>query len=397
MSSREEPTAPRAHRPEYDGKMVSLPRVEVVEPGDILLTSNIFSDDRVGLKQSGLIRRMTGGRFSHALICSSPPVFVEAIGTGVSTLSLARCYTNDVANVRLLRYPDRAVAREAAKLAQYEIGRDYSVARAVRSVFPAGALDRVDDHGIFCSALVAQVFVSAGASLFGETPVDRTTPATLDKLSALIDLTSTAFRSGLMPRNAETMSALDGDRAPTLSSRQTELSAACARAVWPTVERLVAGYPEARLAATPAFYSILKLLTEAIDRRGAIAADRRDTFDREVQLLDESLANALRGGELAALLNEIEKADSKGMMTAIAESFADKPDIDLDAMQGMLQAGIVQLNERQEAIDNWDRWGPSRSKALTLYLPIERSAATSIAQRNQAVREILDRRGRMTS
>ena len=375
--------------------MVALPRVEVVEAGDILLTSNVFSDDRMGLKQSGVIRRMTGGRFSHALICSSPPVFVEAIGTGVSTLSLVRCFAHDVANVRLLRYPDRTVARKAAKLAQYEIGRDYSVARAVRSVFPARILDRVDDHGIFCSALVAQVFISAGASLFGKTPVDRTTPATLDKLSGLIDLTSTAFRSGLMPRNAETMSALDGDRAPTLSARQTELSADCARAVWPMVEVLIAGYPEAGLAAQPAFYSILKLLTEAIDRRDAVPADRRDAFDRDVRALDRGLATSLRGGELAALLTEIENVDGKGMMMAIAQSFAEKPDVDLDGMQGMLKAGIVQLDERNEAIDAWERWGPSRSEALALYLPIERSAAAGIVRRNQAAREILERNGRV--
>ncbi|KTT71303.1 hypothetical protein [Sphingomonas sanguinis] len=69
----------------------------------------------------------------------------------------------------------------------------------------------------------------------------------------------------------------------------------------------------------------------------------------------------------------------------------------LGALQGMLQAGIVQLNERQEAIDSWDQWGPSRSKALTLYLPIERSAAIGIAQRNQAIREVLERCGKIIS
>lgn len=372
-----------------------MPRVEVVEAGDILLTSNVFSEDRIGLKQSGLIRRMTGGRFSHALICSSPPVFVEAIGTGVSTLSLARCFAHDIANVRLLRYPDATVARKAAQLAQYEIGRDYSVARAVGSVFPAAVLDRLNDHGIFCSALVAQVFVSAGGSLFAHTPVDRTTPATLEKLGGLIDLTEEAFRSGPIPRNAETMSALDGDRAPTLSARQTELSAKCARAVWPRVEALMAGYPQAGLTAQPAFYSILNLLTDAIGRREVVPPDRRAAFDQDVRGLDADLAMYLRGGELAALLVEIEKADGEGMMTAIAESFAGKPDIDLEAMHGMLLAGTTQLAERNQAIVAWEQWGPSRSEALSTYLPIERSAAEAIARRNHLLREILTRTGRV--
>ena len=249
-----------------------------------------------------------------------------------------------------------------AQLAQYEIGRDYSVARAVRSVFPLDILDRVDDHGIFCSALVAQVFVAAGAPSFRRTPVDRTTPASLYMIGGLIDLTLLVFRLGMIPHNAETMSALDGDRAPTLSARQTDLSAQCARAVWARVEALVTAYPEERLSAQPTFYSILKLVTEAIDLIELVPQTRFEAFIRDASALDADLAEFINKGDLAALLADIENGDSRPIMRAIAESFEGKPDIDLDATEGYLRAGVRQLAGREAAIA-WESCRRSHAKA----------------------------------
>jgi hypothetical protein len=394
MSTRSDPDINGSYRQEYDGRFVALPRIDLLEPGDILLTSNQVSDDRKGLKQSDAIRRATRGRFSHALICSSPPVFVEAIGSGVSTLSLARCFAHNVANVRLLRFPDREIAQRAAKLAQYEIGRDYSVARAVHSVFPLGILDRVDDHGIFCSALVAQVFAAAGATSFERVPVDRTTPATLDGIEGLEDLTAAVFRPGLMPNNAESMTALDGDRAPTLSAKQTQISAHCARALWPQVSDLIAIYPEVALSAQPTFYSILKMVTEAIERANGVAAYRRPDYDRSVHELDRALAAFVAKGELAALFEEIARADDDMIMRTMAESFKAQPDIDLEALHGYVIAGRRQLADRRDAIGQWERWGAQRSAALALYLPIERLVADATARRDAALQEILERNGR---
>lgn len=394
MSFRADPDNDSSHLPEYDGRSVALPRIDLLEPGDILLTSNRVSDDRKGLKQSDAIRRVTRGRFSHVLICSSPPVFVEAIGSGVSTLSLGRCFAHDIANVRLLRFPNREIAQRAAKLAQYEIGRDYSVARAVRSVFPLGVLDRIDDHGIFCSALVAQVFSAAGAASFEHVPIDRTTPATIDGIEGLDDLTDAVFRSGLMPNNAETMTALDGDRAPTLSAKQTQISADCARALWPQVADLIASYPEVALAAQPAFYSILKMVTEAIERAVIVALARRADYDRAVYALDRALAAFVAKGELAALFEEIARVDDAMIMRTMTESFKARPDIDLESLRGYVIAGQRQLADRREAIDQWERWGAERSAALALYLPVERLAADATARRNTALNEILARTGR---
>jgi hypothetical protein len=378
---------------QYDGKTVLLPRVELVRSGDILLTLNAESADRTGSKTSRAITAATRGRFSHALICSSPPTFVEAIGSGVSTLSLGRCFAHDLKNVRLLRYPDASVAAKAAKLVQLEIGRDYSVARAVNSVFPLRTLRRVEDRGIFCSALVAQVYLAAGGTLFARTPVERTTPATIDELQGLEDLTASVFRPALAPRNIETMSALDGDRAPTPSARQTELSNRCAKELFPAAIAIAADFPELDLSVTPTFYGLLDFVVKTIERTGRISEERREGFVDRVAELDEALAAFLETGELAGLQREIAAADDAMLAEAVAKSFDEDPDIDVVALQGYLQAGREQLRQRQESILSWEEWGVERSAAMRAYLAIDRETAESIRRRNILLEEILGRFG----
>jgi hypothetical protein len=376
---------------QYDGRTVFLPRVGLIRSGDILLTFNAESGDRAGSKTSRLITAATRGRFSHALICSSPPAFVEAISTGVSTLSLARCFAHDLRNVRLLRYPDASVAAEAARLVQLEIGRDYSTARAVSAVFPLRTLRKVEDHGIFCSALVAQAYVAAGGTLFGRTPVERTTPATIDDLEGLEDLTEAVFRPGPAPRNIETMSALDGDRAPTLSERQTELSNSYAKALLPVASGIAEDFPELERSVTPSFYGLLDFVVKAIERTGRIPEGRRDEFVGRVADLDEALAALLATGDLARLLREISAADDAVLAGTVARSFNSDPDIDVIALRGYLEAGREQLRQRQESIRAWEEWGLEHSAAMRAYLPIDQDAAAAIGRRNTLLEEILGR------
>ena len=378
---------------QYDGRTVFLPRVGLIRSGDILLTFDAESRDRAGSKTSRLITAATRGRFSHALICSSPPTFVEAISAGVSTLSLARCFAHDLRNVRLLRYPDASVAAEAARLVQLEIGRDYSRARAVSAVFPVRTLSRIEDHGIFCSALVAQAYVTAGGTLFGRTPVERTTPATIDELEGLDDLTEAVFSPGPAPRNIETMSALDGDRAPTLSERQTELSNSYAKALWPVASGIADDFPELERSVTPSFYGLLDFVVKAIERTGRIPEERRHEFVGRVADLDEALAALLDTGELTGLLREIAAADDAMLSATVARSFHGDPDIDVVALRGYLEAGREQLSQRQESIRAWEEWGLEHSVAMRAYLPIDRNAAEAIRRRNTLLEEILGRLG----
>lgn len=375
----------------FDGKTVYLPDVSIMRPGDIMLTSNEISEDRLGLKTSALIRKLTRGSFSHALICSSPPTFVEAIGPGVSTLSLANCYVFAIKNVRLLRYPDERIARRAAQLAQYEIGRSYSKARAAASVFPLHTLDRIEDHGIFCSALVAQVFLSAGGSLFDKTPVDRTTPATIEKMVGLADLTKSAFRAALAPRNIETMSSLDGDRAPTPSERQTRISAECVERYWPTVDSLAKAHPELKLESAPTLNGILEFIVKGIDRANTLPAFRRAAFEKAIASLDSEMEKFINSGALNEMYRIVEVHDGAIMQRNIEESYNSNPDIDTQAMRGLLVAGEMQLVQRDTAIANFEKWGLQRSNALAANVAFERRAASFVRSRNILLREIIQR------
>lgn len=381
-------------RARYDDRIVYLPRVDLLRPGDILLTRNAEAERRRDMKQSDIIQRMTGGRFSHALICSSPPAFIEAVGSGVSILSMARSFTHDVENVRLLRLPDADIAARAAQLAQDEVGRDYSVARAVGSILPVELVERmVRDHGTFCSALVGQAFARAGAAQFAATPADRITPATIEKLKGLEDLTETVFRPKLAPNNLEEMSALDGDRAPTLSSEQTRISADCARKLWPRATAITEEYSELDLEVVPTLYGILRFVTKAVENRDDIGGNRHTGFDQALAELDCELAAFIRASRLSALFRDISAHDDAILQRNLRESFQVRPDIDVEAMRAFLVAGRAMYEARSQSVQNWQDWGLERSAAMAAWAEIDQVAANATRLRNLVVEEVLVRLG----
>jgi hypothetical protein len=68
--------------PKYDHRYVLKPNLSALRPGDVFLTRNAESTSKKSKFQSDLIAVTTGGRFSHALICTVPPTLVEAIRNG---------------------------------------------------------------------------------------------------------------------------------------------------------------------------------------------------------------------------------------------------------------------------------------------------------------------------
>lgn len=377
----------------YDGVTVYLPEVGALQPGDVLLTRNEHGRGVKGPKSSELIRRATGGRFSHALICTSPPTFLEATTTGVATISLTRCFAHDLSNVRVLRHPDGPTATRAAILAQYELGRDYSKAAALGSVFPPAVLSRVRHRGTFCSALVAQVFAVAGCARFAEFKAERTTPATLDATDWLLDVTGATFRPGLAPNGIEGMSALDGDRVPSSSAQQTDISNAFARSHLPEAERIAAAYPELELEVTPTLYGILHFIVEALDRADRVPPPQSDRLLAEIAMLDEHAAAGLEGSGLAKLVAEVCAQDDAMLQRNRAESFAPRPDIDVPALRGYLQASRAQLAAREGALAMWNEWGLHRSKAMTVNHAIDGRSAEKTRLRISVMEEILERIG----
>ena len=125
--------------PYYDGRTVYCLQVSQLRMGDIVLTRNRQSLSKMGRKQSAVIAIVGASNFSHAAICSQPPTLIEAIGPGVSTLSIANSFYHAEIDVRVLRYNDESIARRAGIEAGLFLGKGYSVAMAVKSVLPAAA------------------------------------------------------------------------------------------------------------------------------------------------------------------------------------------------------------------------------------------------------------------
>lgn len=380
-----------AHNSKYDGVIVLLPDIARLRAGDILLTFNAECENPTEAKQSRMIRRTTGGSFSHAMMCSVPPTFIEAIGAGVSTISLARCFAHNLENVRVLRLPDAELAAKAAALVQLEVGRDYSVPRAIASVLPQSVIERITDKGIFCSALVAQVYTSVGAPQFRGIEVDKTTPATIERLPGLNDVTAQIFREALAPNNIEEMCALDGERVPSLSEAQTEINNRYAKALWPATDRLVATYPEAELEAPITLFQVIQFIMQALDSVTKIAPSRRLAFETEVAALDRQAAELLGSGEMASVLREIVAFDQTVDERNLRESFNPRPDIDVRAMRSYLETSEAQFASRKEALDSFIAWGAERSRALTAYIDYQRETLLPIERRQTLLREILGR------
>lgn len=375
----------------YDGLTVLLPDVSRLRPGDILLTLNAEGDDPKGTKMSRAITRTTRGRFSHALICSTPPTFVEAIGPGVSTLSLARCFAHKGENVRVLRYPDTNVATKAARLAQLEVGREYSTAKAVASILPQQVIDKIADHGIFCSALVAQVFSAAGAAEFSETAIEKTTPATIDLLDGLVDITSDIFKPALAPSNIEIMSALDGNRVATPSSRQTEINNRYANALRPAASRIALMYPDAGLVVPTTLFQTIKFIMDAVDAIPIVDVPRRLDFEAELAELDRQAADLMDTGEQAELLRGIIDVDAAQLQRNLTESFKANPDINVQAMRNYLEVSLTQLEARRRALQSFIDWGMERSRTVRSYVALQEQTLKPIQQRVALLREILRR------
>lgn len=371
--------------------MVWLPSPDRLRPGDIILTTGAGSEAAKERKLSGVIRAATGGRFSHALICSEPPAMIEAQPGGVTVLSLANCYAIERSNIRVLRYPDARVAREAARRAQIEVGREYSAAQAAQSIFPHATLKRIRDRGTFCSALVAQVYSDAGSVIFGRVPVDKTTPATIEALTELEDITDRIFAERPLPRNAARLVALDGDSPRRASERQAEISQRYAAQLLPAIEHIVADYPAAGLAVAASYFKILEFLMDAFAAAARIAAAERGAYLEAVAALDRDLERLIKSGDFDRMLDDIHAADDPGLQHLIEQSFSPDPDIDREALASFHASTIASLETRRRSVESILRANEGRSLSVMAYAAIETRAVESIARRRALLDEVVDR------
>jgi hypothetical protein len=268
------------------------------------------------------------------------------------------------------------------------VGRDYSVRRALRAAFPAIA-DRMSDLGTFCSALVAQSYVGSGDALFARVPIELTTPATIENIEGLNDLTHSVFYEGLAPRNIGRMVPLDAHSDPSPSARQTKASGKYAKALMADAERVVAALPSPH-ELLPTYYGMLDVIMKGVD--ALVAGLDGATFREDVHRLDANLARMISSGELAAVHAQLETIEGEDLQQALASSFHPAPDIDLRAMRSQLETTRRTLEVRGRSVKAMADWNiGERSAAVAAYVELERNAIASIARREAVFVEILSR------
>lgn len=379
-------------RPFYDGRMVYVADVAKIEAGDILLTRNVTGGGKKGLAQAKIIRAASGGEFDHVLICAVPPTFIEATGVGVKTLTLQMCFAHELANVRVLRYPEKRVAEKAAQFAQLQVGRDYSTKKAMASVFPRALVDEIADRGIFCSALVAHAFVEAGGDLFMASSVGKTTPATIQKMSGLNDVTELVFRSVLAPPNLERMVPLDAERPPSPSVAQTEITGRYAKELVPLAESIIASFSEAELSTPNTFYDCLTFLMAAVDATTKVSPERQEAYFEAVSHLDAQAAALLETGELRRVFETLATMDASDISNSITDSFKPHPNIDVVGMCAQRQTTKMQIESRSNAVR---QFAPYRINlaAMRAWIDLQEFSIEPFQQRLAAISEILQRIG----
>lgn len=247
----------------------------------------------------------------------------------------------------------------------------------------------MSDLGTFCSALVAQSYVGAGDALFARVPIELTTPATIENIDGLEDVTRSVFHEGLAPRNIGRMVPLDAHTDPSPSARQTKASGKYAKALMADAERVVAALPSP-VEILPTHYGMLDVVMKGMD---ALAAGvGAPTLQENVRRLDADLAEMISSGELAAVHAALEEIEGEELQQAVASSFDATADIDRRAMRSQLATTRRTLEVRGRSVRALADWNVGRrSAAVAAYVDLEQTTITSIVRREAVFVEILDR------
>lgn len=347
--------------PRYDGLHVYRIDLNKLRPGDVLLTLNAEATSARGKIQANLIARATGGKFSHALLCTVPPIFIEAIGPGVSNISAQICFAHDLKNVRLLRYHDAVKAREAGSEALSLLGKRYSVRNAVRSILPSLDESDVPDDELFCSALVAAAYRKVGAPEFSTIDPMKVTPATLEKAAYFTDATEDVFVRFLSPSNIEDMSAFDGNRVTSPFGGQAGLFQDYCEILLPMIGAFIDGTPELTITKRPTSF-LECVFFIAIARRtcgelpDAISADPR----RKIAAIDDAAYDLLADGRYGKMREIATTMDEETLQYTIAQSLAVDPDINREATRGLIAATRQQIASRSTMLQDPQLRGRAR-------------------------------------
>lgn len=211
--------------------------IDSLIPGDILLTA------RPG-KGSKVIRRMTGGIVSHAMICVEQGSFIDSTMDGVQARNIQRELFEDDESVFAFRpktpLPAHLVA-QVVNFARSQVGTRYSLHEA--AILVTGG-PKLRSKRLFCSRLVARAYQSVGVHLVDDQ--DYCSPEELRVSSLLVELELTT--EAVSQNEIEAMARRPNPIALTHKAQNQVLD--FARSLDPTVEtfqdldQLIHDHPE---------------------------------------------------------------------------------------------------------------------------------------------------------
>jgi hypothetical protein len=260
-------------------------------------------------------------------------------------VSVQRCFVHDLKNVRVLRYPDAAVAKDAGSHALPYLGQHYSIKNAVRSILPKEKLAKVSDDKLFCSALVAAAYRKAGAKELEKLDPMKVTPATLEKANYFTDVTEDVFVRILSPSNIEEMSALDGDRLPSPLAQQATLFQEFSGILLPKIREFIKTTPEITFGQVPTTFLECVQFIEAAHR---LCKDRPAFLEasKKIAEIDDAAYSLLADGRLEKMQAAATAQDEASIRHTIEQSFLADPDIDFGETRALIAATRQQIASR---------------------------------------------------
>jgi uncharacterized protein YycO len=375
----------------YDGLYVFVLNLAKLQRGDVILTRNAESSSLKEKAVSYAITVGSRGSFSHALMCTTRPTLIEAIKDGVSNINAQRCFVHELNNIRVLRYPDAAIAGAAANAAMMFFSMGYSVRAAIASVVPAAKSYRKHDDRTFCSALVAAAFRTAKAPEFLFLDPMRTTPATLQKLAQFVDVTSDVCKRVLSPCNIEEMSALDGDRTPSLMGGQSKLMNSYYLQISVPIDQLMARHQTLTEHRPNSFFECLKFVSSLCMAASWLPdSDETAEIRKMAERIDALGFALLREGKLEAMEAATEAHDNEIIRYTLEESYKEDPDIDLEDTQSLIRASREQIQSRLSILNDPDR-PPGVSLFWDEWTRMTRGSVTYFENRITKLSEALER------
>lgn len=278
------------------------------------------------------------------MLCTVPPTFIEAVRHGVSNISAQRCFAHDLKNVRVLRYRDAAIAKDAGSHALPYIGQHYSIKKAIRSILPKENLVKLSEE-IFCSALVAAAYHKAGAKELEKIDPMKVTPATLERAKYFTDVTDDVFVQILSPSNIEEMSALDGDRQSSPMEQEVYLFQEFSGILLPKVREFIKTTPEITFKLVPKTFLECVPFIEAARRfcedRPALQEARK-----KIAEIDDAAYLLLADGRFEKIHANAIAHDEAEIRYTIEQSFLPKPDINRRETRALIAATKQQIVSR---------------------------------------------------